>query len=385
MDAPTKKTSKKAAKEKEKNTSNNDNNNNNNNSISNSSNNNNETNQQRAKPIEQEFIRQKKVHDKLKIDETRCIDANCGSTNLIEHHSDGLISCQRCGLVFPGKVVDTVSEWRTFANDSGDLSDPSRVGDAQSIFADGDFTVSIKVGNKQSDIGIARLTQNELQQTKNEKTIVKSLNEMRKICERMNLDQQLQDTCQRYYRDLMSKQVRMRGGVEQYHAAVIYIACKQNNVTRSFKEISAVTQVDSKDIARAYQVVVKELNLDVEPMQTGDFVERFCNVLGARNLVNTVRHVVDQYTQLGLGRSRKPQTIVAGAIWFVSELLGSASKHVSLTDLFDKTGVTNSAILQVQQELQRERARVLPPDFVGGVQPIPHRPSYIVFTQHILM
>src|SRR5271154_6092502 len=56
-------------------------------------------------------------------------------SNIVEEFSSGDMVCGDCGLVLGDRIVDTRSEWRTFANDEGD--DPSRVGNAANPFLDG--------------------------------------------------------------------------------------------------------------------------------------------------------------------------------------------------------------------------------------------------------
>jgi transcription initiation factor TFIIB len=55
--------------------------------------------------------------------------------NISEEFSSGDLVCADCGLVLGDRIVDTRSEWRTFANDEGD--DPSRVGSAANPLLNG--------------------------------------------------------------------------------------------------------------------------------------------------------------------------------------------------------------------------------------------------------
>ena len=57
--------------------------------------------------------------------------------NLVEEFSSGDMVCGSCGLVLGDRIVDTRSEWRTFANDDQGNDDPSRVGDAANPLLNG--------------------------------------------------------------------------------------------------------------------------------------------------------------------------------------------------------------------------------------------------------
>ena len=58
-------------------------------------------------------------------------DAFCSDckrqTEVVFDHSAGDTVCSECGLVLESHSIDETSEWRTFANESGD-NDPNRVG-----------------------------------------------------------------------------------------------------------------------------------------------------------------------------------------------------------------------------------------------------------------
>ena len=58
-------------------------------------------------------------------------DAFCSDckkhTEVVFDHSAGDTVCSECGLVLESHSIDETSEWRTFANESGD-NDPVRVG-----------------------------------------------------------------------------------------------------------------------------------------------------------------------------------------------------------------------------------------------------------------
>jgi len=58
-----------------------------------------------------------------------CPDCQNAVPNLVEDYASGDVICRDCGSVLMARVIDTHSEWRTFASEpTGAGDDPSRVG-----------------------------------------------------------------------------------------------------------------------------------------------------------------------------------------------------------------------------------------------------------------
>lgn len=99
-----------------------------------------------------------------------CQDCREIPPNLVEEFSSGDMVCASCGLVVRetlrlrellsvltskqvgDKIVDTRSEWRTFANDDQNNDDPSRVGDVGNpLFEDTVATLQTSIGREGSN------------------------------------------------------------------------------------------------------------------------------------------------------------------------------------------------------------------------------------------
>lgn len=63
-------------------------------------------------------------------------------------------------------------------------------------------------------------------------------------------------------------------------SACLYIACRQEGVPRTFKEICAVSKISKKEIGRCFKLTLKALETSVDLITTADFMCRFCANLG---------------------------------------------------------------------------------------------------------
>lgn len=69
------------------------------------------------------------------------------NTEVVLDHAAGDTVCSDCGLVLESHSIDETSEWRTFANESGD-NDPARVGGPTNpLLADGGLSTVISKPN----------------------------------------------------------------------------------------------------------------------------------------------------------------------------------------------------------------------------------------------
>lgn len=50
-----------------------------------------------------------------------CPDCRVSPPHIVEEFASGDLVCGDCGLVLGDRIIDTRSEWRTFANDEGDV------------------------------------------------------------------------------------------------------------------------------------------------------------------------------------------------------------------------------------------------------------------------
>ncbi|GAA0149156.1 general transcription factor [Lithospermum erythrorhizon] len=89
--------------------------------------------------------------------DTFCTDCK-RNTEVVFDHSAGDTVCSECGLVLESRSIDETSEWRTFADESGD-HDPNRVGGpVNPLLSDAQLTTVISRGpGVNGDASLARL------------------------------------------------------------------------------------------------------------------------------------------------------------------------------------------------------------------------------------
>ncbi len=82
----------------------------------------------------------------------------------------------------------------------------------------------------------------------------------------------LQDRCKILYKQVyQEKQLRGRAN-DAVAAACLFIACRQEDVPRSFKEICAVSRHPKKEIGRCFKLIRLATKTEVKAVTTSDFM-----------------------------------------------------------------------------------------------------------------
>ncbi|GAA5836497.1 hypothetical protein JCM9279_000407 [Rhodotorula babjevae] len=270
--------------------------------------------------------------------------------NIQEEFSSGDLVCGNCGLVLGDKIVDTRSEWRSFADSEGD--DPSRVGGPADPLLDASDQLSTVISFKDNNTGVARALQMAASRVAKDaqggtgRDLQGAFREIATMCEAISLPKSIIDTSKMLFKRVDEEKV-LRGKSEAaIIAACIFIACRQGRVARTFKEIVALTNVSKKEIAGAFKMIDKLFDTHsphgAASTDLDSLISRLCNHLALsvplqRACAAAGQRAVDD----GVLAGRNPITIASSCILFVSALWG---QRVDPKRIAEVGGVQDSTI-----------------------------------------
>ena len=188
-----------------------------------------------------------------------CRDCKEMPPKLVEEFSSGDMVCASCGLVLAEKTIDTRSEWRTFANDDQGNDDPSRVGDAANPLLDGaqlETSIAYERGGSGQSRDLYR-AQNKSSHDKSNKSLSVAYKELGDLCESMDLTQNVTTYAKFLYKQIYDAGAFRGKPLESINAGLILIACRQQHVDRTFREIYHATKVPKADIGRTFKALEK--------------------------------------------------------------------------------------------------------------------------------
>ncbi|XP_075241075.1 transcription initiation factor IIB-like isoform X2 [Convolutriloba macropyga] len=228
--------------------------------------------------------------------------------------------CSMCGKVVVERCIDVSSEWRSFA-DSGE--DKSRVGEAENhlLTGSGLGTVAERTSHlsHQDTFDYSRQTMVRSQNSA-DRTLSIGYKEISSMADRIHLQHSIVQRAQLCYKQLVESGKYRSKNRQAVAASCVLIACRQEGVPRSFKEIVAISNVDKTELGRTFKKVLKALESSVEIIKSGDFMARFC---GNLDLPHSVRkcseHIANKAVELNIVAGRSPVSVAAAAIYLASQ------------------------------------------------------------------
>lgn len=139
-------------------------------------------------------------------------------------------------------------------------------------------------------------------------------------------------------------------------SACLYIACRQENVPRTFKEICAISRVSKKEIGRCFKLILKALETSVELITTGDFMSRFCSNLSLSSAIQrAASHIARKAVELDIVPGRSPISVAAAAIYMASQLSDDKKTAKEIADIAGAAEVTIKQCKSLWRTLQTAR------------------------------
>lgn len=292
---------------------------------------------------------------------------------LIEDYRAGDMICPECGLVVGDRVVDVGSEWRTFSNDK-DSKDMSRVGDAENSLLSGSdlSTIIERPAGMSGDDGFAKMS-NRKTMNNADRVLISAFREISTMADRINLPKNIVDRSNKLFKQVYeSKSLKGRAN-DAISAACLYIACRQEGVPRTFKEICAISRISKKEIGRCFKLIVKNLETSVDLITSGDFMSRFCSNLNLPNVVQkAATYIARKAVDIDLVSGRSPISVAAAAIYMASQ---ASEEKRSQKEISEIAGVAEVTIRQAYKLMHPKASQLFPPDFKFHI-PISELPTF---------
>jgi len=300
---------------------------------------------------------------------------------LIEDYRAGDQICSACGLVVGDRCIDVGSEWRTFSSESGG-EDKSRVGATENSLLGSDLSTMIgpaptgrgpggSYSNVSSDAAIYTNRSRPQTTSNSDRALMDAFRTMSNMADRINLPRTITDRANVLFKVVYEGRNLKGRSNSAIAAACLYIACRQDGVPRTFKEIVAVSAVSKKEIGRVFKLILKCHDTNVELITTGDFMSRFCGTLSlARPIQKAATCIAKKAVDMDIVPGRSPISVAAAAMYMASQASNDKRTQKEIADI---AGVADVTIRQSYKLLLTRAKDLFPDDFVF-VTPIENLP-----------
>ena len=283
---------------------------------------------------------------------------------LVEDYRAGDMICSMCGMVVGDRVVDVGTEWRTFTGDLGD-KDPSRVGAAESTFlkSGGDLSTVMEISYGQND-QYASWAVNSNSAGAIDKGLKNGLREISTMADRIRLPKIIIDQAQNLFHQVHDEKLIRGRAYDAVAAACLFIACRQEDVPRSFKEICSISRFNKKDIGRCFKHLKRVLPQFAQPGSNAPanspekFMSRFCSNLDLPNHVEKIAtHIAQSAEKRNIAPGRVYLSIYATAIYMAAIVTGYKK---TVKEIHDAVGVAEGTIRHIYRQVYPHREDIFP-------------------------
>jgi transcription initiation factor TFIIB len=288
-----------------------------------------------------------------------CSNTNCrAEKGFREDIKTGDIVCTLCGRVAQEKMIDLGSEWRNFGDGGENKSRAETVDDINDK-----LTTNIQT-SKQAERNNAAMSKLHQQISGNEqKALTQASTKIAEFGAQMNLPNTVLKSAKKIYKDFETKKKRkIRGSnSDPFIVAVLYIACKENGLSRTFKELARETDIKEIEVRRMYQALTKHLGNGCGsrsiPVAPHDLVIRICSML---NLKEKVIYLAQQIAKNVASRleGKSPSSIAAASILM-------AVKHEGVSECTEReiasaASISPSTVKNIYKDMEAMKDEIMP-------------------------
>lgn len=196
----------------------------------------------------------------------------CGSDEIVVDPDRGERICRECGFVVEDDSLVMGPEWRAF--NAQEKEKRSRVGLPLS-YAMSDKGLSTAIGNvytetkrkvsierKHDLLRMAKWHRRVVNSSK-QRSLTTAMTALDKYSDKLHIPFQVKELAALTYRKSLDKNLVKGRSIDMIVAASIYFACRRTRTQRGLREISEVGNMELNELAKAYRLIITELDLDV--------------------------------------------------------------------------------------------------------------------------
>ena len=149
------------------------------------------------------------------------------------------------------------------------------------------------------------------------------------------------------YRKAVAMKMTHGRSIESVLCASLYAACRKTDIPRTLRDIASTANIRKKDLAVAYRLLVRSLDLKIKPYDPIDFVTKISSMVDINE--KTRRDALDILKQAeveGLCTGKHPMVLASAAVYLAAIVNGENKTQKMISKV---AGITNISIRNVSK------------------------------------
>lgn len=287
--------------------------------------------------------------------------------NVITDVESGEVICGNCGMVIIEKTQDTsIPEWRAFTVE--EKNEKARTG-GPTFLARHDRGLATIIGRANKDargqvLDAAMRSIFERLRTCDSRTQLHSSADRNLWCafsqldilkDKLGLSDAIVEKTAYIYRKACKRQLPRGRTIVGVLTAAMYIACRDMGIPRTLKEISTISNIKRKDIARNYRMLVIELEIVIPIVDPMNCIIRIADRVKLsdktkRQAVKMMNNIAKEEIVLSAGKN--PMGFAASVL-YLANIITKEDDNMTQIELAEAAGVTEVTIRNICRSLRR--------------------------------
>ena len=292
-----------------------------------------------------------------------CSICNSNTTTVITDPVSGETICSNCGVVISDKAQESRPEWRLFTVNQ--QRDRSTTGIPTSL-ARHDMGLATIIGRTNRDAsgqGLDAAMRSTMERLRiidsrtqtysaTDRNLRQAFTELDKLKDKLGLSDAVIEKTAYIYRKAQERGLVRGRTIPAVLAAAAYIACRETGISRTLSDISTVSNIRRKELARTYRILVFELDIKVPIIDPIKYIAKVGNKVSLnektkRQAINIMQDVSKREISAG-----KDPMGLAATVLYLSCL--NNGEHITQLNIADAAGITGVTLRNRFKDLKRQ-------------------------------
>jgi transcription initiation factor TFIIB len=182
-----------------------------------------------------------------------------------------------------------------------------------------------------------------------ERNLIKAMNELQRISEKVNVPSSVRETAAVIYRKALNENLIQGRSIAAIVAASLYTACRLNGTPKTLKEITKASLRDRKEITRYYRMLLERLKIKMpfeDPLYYVSKIAEKAGVSGATQ--GLAAKIIGEARKKFVTSGKDPMGISAAILHMACRL---RKEKVTQKDIADAANISEVTLRNREKEL----------------------------------